>query len=279
MSQDSLENQLFLEQRRLVVVLEGVEDRDVVSSWCGYKSLAVDAYAATDVEVPILDRFHGYGDNKARVASLIATERFSDYVDRSLIGIVDRDVDGVVRPWLEVLGLYYSEFCTLTSGVLFGTVLSGIMQESFGGVMSRDFIIEISRFYRRHYVLFALKERFSGGKGLPAVDKSVRRLVDGGFDWISYISKVKAVLGWKSSPERILSFLDRRSTDDDVRMVARYHDSLRYLWILSRKEGLIDKTVSLDEMYRHMRVHLMHLRQGRELELIENKTRALQAVL
>jgi hypothetical protein len=274
-SQQSLANQLELERSRLCVVTEGEEDRHIIDSLAAHRNLAVDCYQIGDIDAPIENRFHGYGDNKARVASLLASAFIREWADTRVIGFIDRDLDEILRQAIVVCGLYYSEFTCFSSRVFIGARLKEVVSNAFARSLDDACVEEIEMFSRKFFVLFTIKERFFKGKSLPSIDKSVRPLSKGGFDWAGYLNKVRSSLGWPIGADRIDRFLDRHIGGGDVRSCLKYHTSMSYFLAFGRAEGFIPKGVEIQELYRHMKVHFIYVEWGTEMELIEHKALAL----
>lgn len=248
MSVDALMAKLWTEKKSLCTIVEGFTDRKILGKFINDQSLDAAVYCIDEIEVELNHEFRDFGGNKGRVISLFSENDIKPFIDKNAIGIIDRDIDFFINREVNVRGFYYTEFSCLMSRLFCEEYLSDMVFDVFSKRISRQFIDELMDFSSRYFFMFCLKQEICPDRSLPDIKKSVRQICKGGFDWELYTLKVTQCTGidrkkLKSSPT---------STDHDPRSSICLHISIEYMWLLGRKEGIFDQSVSREELYRHL---------------------------
>lgn len=246
----ALAARLSLNKDKLLTVVEGFTDKRCLSRLV---SNNIEMLAIAEVEAPLSDDFHGYGDNKARLLSMFCVDEFRSYANENFIGLVDRDLDGVLRLELDVKGVYYTEFACLISFVLDSDSIRELFDSVFGVRLNDLFLLEIQRFAERMYLIRGYLQTLDDPIKPPELGKSVRTLSEGGFDWDRYTNVVAQQSGLKKSDLNL--FLEQESNKIRTRagrLNVHFHTLATYIAALLRKERVVNPTISPEEVERHL---------------------------
>lgn len=257
---DALASRLHLNRDELVTVVEGSVDKRCLLH-LSKSQPAINIYEIRELDSPIIDEFHGYGDNKARILSLFSRDALRDYADVNLIGLVDRDLDGVIRPTVNVGGVYYTVFACLLATVSDRAEMGEMFHAVFGLKINEEFWDELWQFSAKVYCLRGVINVRDASFTMPDLGKCVRRIQDGGFDWVRYIQIVAQQSGWPAGEiSKELSDMMGMTSERDHRMNVRLHSTVEYLSLLLSKERLVKSSVSAEDIERH--IIALYLRLG-----------------
>ena len=242
---------LHLNKDQLVTIVEGAVDKRCLLRLVHVPN--AQFIEIREIESSIADEFHGYGDNKARILSLFSDPKMADFADKNAIGIVDKDLDGVVRENKNIVGVYYTPFSCLVSFVSDGASVNEMLSSIFGIQVIPKFIAEIQKFSRNMYFLRGYVQLYEIGYALPDLDKCVRSIEDGGFNWDRYINAIVQQTNLTRESislniaEQVQTFSARDERDNN-----HFHSTSKYIALLLRKERLTRSPISSDEIERHL---------------------------
>lgn len=258
MSIDALSARLQTERATLCAIVEGFNDRRVLTSWSESENLPVMFYCADEIEAEIHEPFRLYGGNKGRVITILAAQNIEALADKNAIGIVDRDVDIILGRQINIKGVYYTQYTCLFSQLLSPERVKIFLSEVFHRDASDQFIRELFCSSERMFRLRAEKQRLRPDAALPSFSRYVRKIEAGGFDWGGYLRAcIPRFMGAISEDDLLREII--KEDAEDVRSVMHLHSTVDILWQLGRKERLFDNTVSLEELYRHLRAFYLRL--------------------
>jgi hypothetical protein len=246
----ALAARLSLNKSKLLTIVEGFTDKRCLSRLV---STNIEMLAIAEVEAPLFDRFHGYGDNKARLLSTFCVDEFRSFANENFVGLVDRDLDGVLRPELDVNGVYYTEFSCLISFVLDSDSIRELFDSVFAVRLNDLFLSEVQTFAERMYLLRGYLQAIDDPIKPPELGKSVRTLSEGGFDWDRYTNAVAQQSGLKKSD--LISFLEQEAPKIRTRagrLNVHFHTLAIYIAALLRKERVVNPAIGPEEVERHL---------------------------
>ncbi|RYZ89099.1 MAG: hypothetical protein EOP06_09840, partial [Proteobacteria bacterium] len=214
MSIDALAARLKLDRKNLCVVVEGYNDRGLVSNWADDENLPLSCYASDEIDIQISDEFQGLGGNKSRVLSVLSNATIVHFADRRILGIVDRDIDDVLEQSPTIIGVYYTDKACLISSVLSRRNIARLIKNTFHKDISGDILEDV---FRASYWMFHLRV----AKALLGVDRApvnlkkyVRTQAKGGFDFDGYLDAVAN--SWSRSVDDIKAALATAEATDKI---------------------------------------------------------------
>lgn len=258
MSLDALSARLQTDRRTLCAIVEGFNDRRVLTSWSESEKLPVNFYCADEIEVEIEEIFRVYGGNKGRVITILSTAPVEHFADQNAIGVIDRDLDTILTREVNAKGVYYTQYSCLFSQLLSADRIKKFIGDVFHKVVPEQFVDEVCSTSERMFRLRAEKQRLRPEASLPEFSGYVRRVSAGGFNWDGYLNACLPRFGGSTTKEQLLLAVHQVGTDD-VRSVMHLHSTVEIIWQLGRKERVFDNTVSLEEVYRHLRSFYLRL--------------------
>jgi hypothetical protein len=277
MSLDSLAARLTIDKSTLYVVTEGVQDARLITGWIEENIVPAVCYPVEDIEVVLSEEYRRYGGNKGRVITLFASGEVATHSDRSAVGLIDVDLDDVLTRRVSVKGVYYTEHACLFSMSILQANLDRVLKTAFGSSLPVAVWKEIESFSRRYFVVRSLKQRLAEDVVLPDIDRSIRKTVEGGFDWDGYNVKVAAVTSGRVTAAEIDAAFSGIDWAADVRCSMHYHSVLQYITGLLRRDGLVPGGITEGELSRHLRVILVgEFFSGNVSAIIAEKAESLQ---
>lgn len=242
----ALAAQLAAEPKRLVMITEGEAERFSLSSWAKVNGLAVDAYHVQDFDVELAPTWFQYGGNKGRVCTALSSEEVAPFADANAIGIIDRDLDGVIRPIIAISGVYYADAASFYSIILHSPTTKGELSQFFKKEIDQDFWDRVLDFGTKFLHLRSLLQSQSSPRSPVAIRKYITSDQSlGYFRWDDYLSANTNQTGIPVSvlekaindPEPFNGFLD-------------YHFTLQFIFLAGKKAGFLGSDVSLSEIQR-----------------------------
>jgi hypothetical protein len=258
MSLDSLLARLQTERKAAFAIVEGFSDRRVLTSWSEREGLAVDFYCADEIDIELDDRFRPYGGNKGRVFTIFSCREIAEFSGSKAIGIVDTDLDNLLGRKLDIPGIYYTEYSCLFSQLLSPERLRIFLSEVFHNSDTNEFIDELCRTSRMIFRLRAEKQRHSPMASLPSFRRYIARGAARGFDWDGYLDAALPRFSGSISKAAILQAISEVGAAD-VRHEIHLHSTIEIMWGTGRRVGIFDNTVSIEEIYRHLRVFYLRI--------------------
>lgn len=241
--------QLAAEPKRLMVMTEGESDRFAIAKWARDKSLSIDAYHVQDFEIDIDAKWVEYGGNKGRICTAFDNDEIVDFADKNAVGIVDRDVDGIIRDLVDVAGVYYavggSFFCFLFSK----PKIENILETSFKKAPAKSIIDATIDFGKRALALKSFLQDMEEPIKPVAIKKYMSSDKEQNyFAWDEYLKATANKTPF--SKDDISNFISANCSEDDV--CIDYHLAVEFLCLCGKKIGLFAKSVQVDELRRHI---------------------------
>lgn len=245
----ALAAQMAAEPNRVLVLTEGETDRFAISRWARDAAIPVDAYHIQDFDITLSPKFIPYGGNKGRICSLFDDPWANEFRDRNLIGIIDRDLDGIIRDEIEILGVYYTDGSSFFTFLLHPDKLKELLERTFRKHVPEKILDACTRVGTKLLLL----KGFLQVQDEPVSTVAIKSYVNKDeskyfFDWDDYINSV--ALKAKVDSKSIHDFIDFHFRCDSG--CVDYHLFVQFLYLAGRKIGFFENSVTENEIKRHI---------------------------
>jgi hypothetical protein len=274
MSKDAFVAEVTLNPKDLFVVVEGPTDRRHLNHWSEQNKLPLFVYSVDDIEVIKNHSYDNYGSAKACVISLLESLSDSQFVDKTLLGLIDRDFDQLLRRNIDIKGIYYTDHSCFHSHLIDFDTLANVFKMHFGKEIDHEFFDEVESFALRYFGLLALKKLFFAQVKMPNIKKYVGKKLP--FNWPKYIKSLKNVAHFSWNCDKTYNFISKLGAGRELKKHQHFHSTSEFIWLYARKCAILPNDVSSDEFVRALtRAFYDRLNDYPETVLLKTKIEAL----
>lgn len=239
---DALISQLTAEPERRLLIVEGESDRDAIKILAKRQNVEIDVYQVNDFNINLIDEFSRYGGNKGRILTVAQfIESSLDKFDR-VIGLIDQDLDDIMGWKVTSPLILYTHKTSLFCHVVTEHIIDDLFKVFYRREITSEEIrqsLELAIWYLN--LRCALWMQISFPSSI-----SIKRYVtkDFGLNQSGYLTAISTKNG--VDPQDTLRLLE--SVENSIHF--DYHFFVEFLFQASKKQGILDGTCSVDEMYR-----------------------------